>query len=637
MLLAPFAPQPLVSFLICAWPRARGRAPNFGAPMSDAYDFESDSERGQRKATIGQIARFIWRLWRSQPGKLAWFASFFSLAVACDLALPFASARLVEALASGPSEESVRRAAWGYGLFAAIAFAFYFARNTGVRFWIPFAANNMQAIVAGGFRDVQRFSADWHADNFAGATVRRVSRAMWAYDMISDTLVWFVFPALFVLLGVTVLTAAQWPLIGLFTAVTILAFLSASFLSARYYVAGATRASNAADTRIGAALADAIGSNATVKAFGAETREQARFETVALDWNRKSQVTWTRYTNAWVVQNLLLFVLQAGLLGLVLREWMNGRASAGDAVFAITAFMLVSGYLRTLGENIQNLQKGIAEIEDVVAYAADRATVEDKPGAATFARGAGRIVFDRVSFGYKNAAEALYSDFSLEIAPGETVALVGPTGSGKSTFVKLVQRLYDIDAGAIRIDGQDVREVSQASLRQAIALVPQDPALFHRALRENIAYAKPEAPLEEVVACAKRARAHDFIERLPLGYETEVGERGVKLSGGERQRVALARAFLADAPILILDEATSSLDVETEREVQAAMAELKQGRTTIIIAHRLSTVREADRILVFNQGRIVEQGRHAELVNAHGLYARLNAMARGDTLADEAA
>jgi len=605
--------------------------------MSDTYDIDDDSERGQRKATIGTIATFIWKLWMSQPAKLGWFAAFFTLAVVCELAMPLAAKALVDALTAGPASETAARAAWGYGAFVAVAFVFYFARNTGVRFWIPFAANNMQTIVANGFADVQRFSADWHADNFAGATVRRVSRAMWAYDVISDTLVWFVLPALFVLVGVTVSTALQWPLIGLFTGLTITAFLASSYLMARYYIAKATRVSNAADTRIGAALADAIGSNATVKAFGAEAREQARFEAVAADWNAKSQITWMRYTNAWVLQNIILFVLQAGLLGLVLYEWSRGRANAGDAVFAITSFLLVSGYLRTLGENIQNLQKGIAEIEDVVAYASDRAVVEDKQGAPEFAVGPGRIVFDRVSFGYKNAAEALYSDFSLEIAPGETVALVGPTGSGKSTFVKLVQRLYDIDAGAIRIDGQDVRDVTQASLRQGIALVPQDPALFHRSLRENIAYAKPEATLEEIIACAKRARAHDFIEKLPFGYDTEVGERGVKLSGGERQRVALARAFLANAPILILDEATSSLDVETEREVQAAMAELKQGRTTIIIAHRLSTVREADRILVFNQGRIVEQGRHADLISARGLYARLNAMARGDMLADAAA
>jgi ATP-binding cassette subfamily B protein len=495
----------------------------------------------------------------------------------------------------------------------------------------------MERIVSEGFRDVQRFSADWHADNFAGATVRRVSRAMNAYDQISDTLVWYMLPAAGVLIGVTVMTFVQWPVIGLFTGAAIAAFLLSAYLFGRFYIAEALRRYIKADTEIGAALADAVSSNATVKAFGAEAREQKRFDKVVGVWRGEANRTWMLWTNSWIVQNMLLFVLQAGLLGLVLLEWSKGRATAGDAVFAITSFLLVSGYLRTLGENVQNLQKGIADIEDVVAYALEKADVVDHADARSFAPGAGSIVFDNVSFGYKNAAEALYSDFSLEIAPGETVALVGPTGSGKSTFVKLVQRLYDVDAGSIRVDGQDVREVTQASLRQSIALVPQDPALFHRSLRENIGYARPDASMDEIIDAAKRARAHDFIEKLPFGYETEVGERGVKLSGGERQRVALARAFLAGAPILILDEATSSLDVETEREVQAAMAELKAGRTTIVIAHRLSTVREADRILVFNQGRVVEQGKHAELISARGLYAKLNAMSRGDVIAEEAA
>jgi ATP-binding cassette subfamily B protein len=234
-----------------------------------------------------------------------------------------------------------------------------------------------------------------------------------------------------------------------------------------------------------------------------------------------------------------------------------------------------------------------------------------------------------VTFRYKAAGAPLYDHFSLKIAPGERVALVGPTGSGKSTFVKLVQRLHDLQDGAIVIDGQDVSKVTQTSLRRAIAVVPQDPALFHRSLLENIAYAKPDATRDEIEAAAKKALAHDFILRLPKGYDTLVGERGVKLSGGERQRVAIARAFLADAPILVLDEATSSLDVETESQVQAAAEALMEGRTTIVIAHRLSTVRGADRILVFQKGRVVEEGRHAELKAKGGVYARLNAVSEG--------
>ena len=603
--------------------------------MSDDFDID-ESRTAPDPARVGEVIGFLWRHWISQPGKLAGFLALFSVSAGCELMLPLLASRLVEALSAGPTEAGAAASMAAYGLFSAIAFFFYLTRNLAVRFWVPFAATNMRNLVRGGFADVQRFSADWHANNFAGATVRRVSRAMWAYDTISDVVVWFVLPALIVMIGLTAMTFAQWPLIGLFVAVTILAFLASTYLFGRHYIAAANRASNAADTAVGAALADSIGANATVKAFGAEHREQARFDAVAEDWRAKAERTWMRFTNAWIVQNLLLFALQAGLVGLVVLEWRAGRATPGDAAFALTSFFLVSGYLRTLGENFQMLQKGFAEIEDVVAYSKQAEEVIDAPNAPPFHPGAGAIAFDNVSFRYAGQAAPLYRDFSLRIAPGETVALVGPTGSGKSTFVKLVQRLYDVETGAIRIDGQDVRAVRQASLRQALALVPQDPALFHRSLRENIAYARPDAPLEAVMDAARRARAHDFIMTLPKRYDTAVGERGVKLSGGERQRVALARAFLADAPILILDEATSSLDTETERDVQAAMAELKQGRTTIVIAHRLSTVRAADRILVFDRGRIVEQGAHGELIGAGGLYARLHALSQGDHLPDAA-
>jgi ATP-binding cassette subfamily B protein len=291
--------------------------------------------------------------------------------------------------------------------------------------------------------------------------------------------------------------------------------------------------------------------------------------------------------------------------------------------------MLMSGYLRNIGENIRMMQKGLDDAEDVAAFAVAQPQVADARDATVFRGELGEIAFDRVTFRYKSAETPLYRDFTLIIAPGERVALVGPTGAGKTTFVKLIQRLYDVQGGRILVDGQDIAKVSQGSLRQAIAVVPQDPALFHRTIAENIAYARPGATHEEIELAAKRARAHDFISRLPKGYETLVGERGVKLSGGERQRVAIARAFLADAPILVLDEATSSLDVETERQVQAAIEELMAGRTTIVIAHRLSTIRGADRILVFEGGRVIEEGRHADLVKRGGAYARLHAVTEG--------
>ena len=226
-------------------------------------------------------------------------------------------------------------------------------------------------------------------------------------------------------------------------------------------------------------------------------------------------------------------------------------------------------------------------------------------------------------FAYANQPEAIFDGFSVEIAAGEKVALVGESGSGKSTFLKLLQRLYDVQAGHVIVDGQDIAAVTQESLRRSIALVPQEPILFHRSLKENIAYGRPSASFDEIVAASRQAHAHEFISRLTAGYDTLVGERGVKLSGGERQRVAIARAILTDAPILILDEATSSLDSITEHLIQEAVANVLQGRTAIVVAHRLSTVRRVDRILVFDNGRIVEEGSHVELMARRGLYRRL--------------
>ncbi len=606
--------------------------------MSVTDSFDDDDARGQQKAGFFAITAYLWRKWMSQPNKLAAFMTLFGVSVACDLALPVAAGHLVETLSTHqPAAVTPAPVATAYIVFVVIALGFYLFRNFASRFWNPFAAVNMKAITTSAYERVQSFSSDWHANNFAGATVRRVSRAMHAYDTISDNIAWFVLPASIVMVGLTVITALQWPMIGAFLGVMIGLYLASAILLSRYYLAKRVTEYNTADTRIGASLADAVGTNATVKAFGAETREAARFDGVVEDWRVKATRAWMRFTDAWAIQNVLLFVLQAGLIGLVVREWSLGRATAGDAAFALTTFFVILGYLRNLGETIQMLQRGYADIEDVVAYMAQAPQIADAANAPAFSPKAGAISFSHVAFRYQGQDEQLYRDFSLDIRPGETVALVGPTGSGKSTFVKLVQRLYDVDGGAILIDEQDVRSVAQGSLRAAIALVPQEPALFHRSLRENIAYARPDASLEDVQEAARRARAHEFIARLPKGYDTEVGERGVKLSGGERQRVALARAFLADAPILILDEATSSLDTETEQDIQAAMAELKQGRTTIIIAHRLSTVREADRILVFDRGKIVEQGAHAELVAAGGLYARLNAISTGDALAVAAA
>jgi ATP-binding cassette, subfamily B, bacterial len=277
-----------------------------------------------------------------------------------------------------------------------------------------------------------------------------------------------------------------------------------------------------------------------------------------------------------------------------------------------------------VGMHIRNLQRSVNDMEELVALDKMPPGVADRPGAKAIAISDGGIRFDRITFQYGAHSSALYRDFSVAIKPGERVGLVGHSGSGKTTFVKLIQRLYDVNAGIITIDGQDIADVRQSSRRSQIAIVQQEPILFHRTLAENIAYGRPEASRAEIVEAARQANAHHFIESLPKGYETMVGERGVKLSGGERQRVAIARAFLANAPILILDEATSSLDSESEVMIQEAMERLMVGRTTLVIAHRLSTVRALDRLLVFDKGRIVEEGNHEALIRLHGgIYRRL--------------
>ena len=298
--------------------------------------------------------------------------------------------------------------------------------------------------------------------------------------------------------------------------------------------------------------------------------------------------------------------------------------------FVLTSYFLVHGYLRDTGQHIANLQRSVNEMEDMVGFESLPLGVADRAGARPIRVTAGEIVFERVTFRYGAEGEtnpdaaALFRDFSLRIEAGERVGLVGHSGSGKTTFVKLLHRLYDVSGGRILVDGQDIEEVTQESLRRQLALVPQEPILFHRSLAENIAYGRPEARQKEIEAAARLANAHAFIERQAKGYRTLVGERGVKLSGGERQRVALARAFLANTPVLVLDEATSSLDSESEALIQEAMERLIAGRTAIVIAHRLSTVRMLDRILIFDRGAIVEEGTHDELVRkVGGTYRRL--------------
>ncbi len=542
-----------------------------------------------------------------------------------DVLMPIYAGRLVDAVAGGARDAAALEAAsWAFAALVGLGLAMLALRHFVFLGIVRLTTRMMVEIARNAFWRVQRFSTDWHANSFAGSTVRRITRGMGALDLMNDTLLIALLPSLVVLVGSTVLLGLHWPLMGAIVALGSLLYVAMTVTLSLRWVAPAARLSNQWDTRLGGALADAVSCNPVVKAFGAEDREDARLSWVLRKWGRRTARTWTRGTWNGSAQMLALILLRAAVLGTGLWLWWQGRATAGDMTYVLTTSFVIHGYLREVGMHVRNLQRSVNDMEELIDFHRQPLGVADPPAAEPIRIERGKIRFERVTFHYAGHDTPLFTDLDLEIRAGERVGLVGHSGSGKTTLVKLIQRLYDVKHGRVTIDGQDVAHATQASLRAQIAIVQQEPVLFHRSLAENIAYGRPGASMADIEHAAALANAHAFIARLPKGYGTLVGERGVKLSGGERQRVALARAFLADAPILILDEATSSLDSESEALIQQAMERLVQHRTAIVIAHRLATVQSLDRLLVFDRGRVVEEGDHATLVRRPtGIYRRL--------------
>jgi|HubBroStandDraft_1064217.scaffolds.fasta_scaffold00453_22 ATP-binding cassette subfamily B protein len=485
-------------------------------------------------------------------------------------------------------------------------------------------AGALAAIVASGFAKIQAFDTSWHADNFAGSTARKITRAAQGYDMLVSCCYFFFLPSILLVLLTTAMIAPE----SVLAAGAMLAGSLVYFVVITWYnttrVMPLMTAAFAHDSKITGELVDVLGNNAAVKAWATERLEQARLGDTVGQWRAKLTAAWNAAVNSDQLQTGISAVILVAPIAIVLVQQRLALVGAGTVATVIGSGFVLRGWLGNIGYGVREAQNAVSEMTELVGLMGRVCEGDQDAGLRNFTAGRGAIRFEQVGFRYADAGAAVFEDLSLEIQPGQTVALVGPSGGGKSSFVKLLLGLYRPQHGRILIDGQDTSGCTRASVRQAIALVPQDPALFHRTIADNLAYGTPTSTTAQIHEAARRARLDAMIHTLPQGYETLVGERGIKLSGGERQRVAIARALAASRPVLVFDEATSSLDTANEHAIQQALAQAMAGRTTIIVAHRLSTVRHADRILVFDRGRIVEDGTHTELANRPGgVYARL--------------
>jgi ATP-binding cassette subfamily B protein len=472
------------------------------------------------------------------------------------------------------------------------------------------------------FRHLAEQSLAFHANRFGGSLVSQTSKFTGAFEKFWDTLIFQMMPVITSVIAAIVILGFFFWQYAVFLGVMSIIFAIFVFYTSRSMAALNTREAQASTAMTGR-IADIITNVMAVKSHGHEEREGNNAYDLASKWRERSRDTLMGFLKASTGYSTMIVIINTVALVAAIWASENRLVSIATVYLAITYTFTVARQLWEMNSIMRNYNRVMGDAHDMAEILTIEPSVADNGNEILTAK-KGRIDFKNVTFTHdESESNTLFNDFSLTIRAGEKIGLVGHSGSGKTTLTKLLLRFSDLDKGLITIDGQGISKVTQASLRKNIAYVPQEPLLFHRSLRENIAYGKPDATDDEIRDAAKKAHATEFIDKLPQGLDTMVGERGVKLSGGQRQRIAIARALLKDAQILVLDEATSALDSESEKLIQASLNELMKNRTAIVIAHRLSTIQKMDRIVVLENGVVIEDGSHGELLKQKGTYAQL--------------
>src|SRR5437764_1472134 len=537
-----------------------------------------------------------------------------------NITIPLLYKHAVDALSTGQAIVAVPVAIiLGYGLARVMSQAFNELRN-GV--FAKVAQRAVRQIALSAFRHIHSLSLRFHLERRTGGLARAVERGTAGIEFLLSFMLFNVVPTLF---EIVVVCAILWRLydwtFAAVTLATIVSYVAFTFIVTDWRIR-CRREMNTRNSEANTKAVDSLLNYETVKYFANEAHEAERYDQALQAYEHAAVRSETTLALLNVGQGA---IIAGGLIGVMILAGSGvaaGQMTVGDFVLVNTYLIQLYTPLNFLGMVYRNIKQSLTDLEQMMALAKIKPEIEDRPGAPSLAVKRGAVVFRHVDFRYDPRREIL-RDVDFAVPPGGSVAIVGPSGAGKSTIARLLFRFYDVTDGAIEIDGQDIRDVTQDSLRRAIGVVPQDTVLFNDTIYYNIAYGRPGASRAEIEEAARLAHIHDFIAALPDGYQTMVGERGLKLSGGEKQRVAIARVILKAPKILIFDEATSALDTKTEREIQASLAEVAAGHTTLAIAHRLSTVVDADQILVLEAGRIVERGNHRDLLLRGGVYAAM--------------